>query len=547
MRRLILIIIILSFFAMASNCRRRNGDAVTVAMPEPFTTLDTLSTGKSDAAAERVRTLMFNSLVKKDANFDYVGELASDIKTSDDGRTITFTLRDGVKFHNGKVLSSADVKYTFDQLFQVNGYKAGAFFDTVADTDPKTPNNANTNDSKNTIPANANVASKPAVKTKRVPHLDGQIETPDPKTVVFKLSRPALKSTLLANLVAIPIIPEGSISQQKDSPLGSGPFKFVSFDASQNIVELAANSDYWDNAPKMPKLRLKTVPDATSLQAELQSGGVDIAPNPSNMPPDMIKALGTGNLKVDQFDGSNIQYIVFNTQSPPLNNSKVRQAIGYAVDRQKIVTDLLQGQAKLASSILPVESWAYSPGHEYKYDPAKAKQLLAESGYDRDEIVFKYAAGNAMINQYAQAIQASLIEVGFNIRIETLEPNVSRQQQAQGQFQMGTGAWIGGNSDPIFLRDLFSSTKIPSDIVPCCNRSRYSNPEVDKTVEDAVNAADKGAAKPLYARTWELVSEDLPMFPLWYPANIVVSNKRIGNIRMSGSGDWVFLKDITAQ
>ncbi len=517
MRKLILILIVLSFFAMASNCRRRGGDAVTVALPEPFTTLDTLTTGKSDAAAERVRTLMFNSLVKKDANFDYVGELASDIKTSDDGKTVTFTLRDGVKFHNGKVLTSGDVKYTFDQLFQAKGYKAGAFFE------------------------------------KEASHFSGPIETPDAKTVVFKLTRPALRNTLLSNLVAIPIIAEGTIGQQKESPLGSGPFKFVSFDASQNIIELTANTDYWDGAPKVPRLRLKTVPDATSLQAELQSGGVDIAPNPSNMPPDMIKALGNGVLKIDQFDGSNIQYLVFNTSAivqdhqNPLSNPKVRQAIGCAIDRQKIVTDLLQGQAKLADSILPPVSWAYTPGHQYKYDPAKAKQLLAEAGYAGEEIVFKYAAGNAMVGQYAQAVQASLNEVGLTIRIETLEPNVSRQQQAQGQFQMGTGVWIGGNTDPIFLRDLFSSTKIPSDTVPCCNRSRYSNPELDKTVEDAVNASDKTAAKLLYAKVWDIVSGDLPMLPLWYPANIVVSNKRIGNIKMSGSGDWVFLKDITVQ
>lgn len=511
MRKLILIVIVLSFFATAFNCRRRGGDAVTVALPEPFSTLDTLTTGKSDAAAERVRTLMFNSLVKKDANFDYVGELASDIKTSEDGKTITFTLRDGVKFNNGKAFTSADVKYTFDQLFQAKGYKAGAFFE------------------------------------KEVSHFDGPIETPDAKTVIFKLTRSSLRNTLLSNLVAIPIIPEGSIGQQKDSPVGSGPFKFVAFDASQNILELAANSDYWDGAPKVPKLRLKTVPDATSLQAELQSGGVDIAPNPSNMPPDMIKALNGGNLKVDQFDGSNIQYIVFNTQASPLNDVKVRQAIGYAIDRQKIVNDLLQGQAKLASSILPAESWAFTPGSEYKYDAAKAKQLLTEAGYKGEPIVFKYAAGNAMVNQYAQVVQSSLNDVGFNIQIETLEPNVSRQQQAQGQFQMGTGVWIGGNTDPIFLRDLFSSTKIPSETVPCCNRSRYSNTDLDKILDDAVNAADKTAAKALYSKIWETVSSDLPMFPLWYPANIVVSNKRIGNIKMGGSGDWVFLKDITAQ
>jgi peptide/nickel transport system substrate-binding protein len=533
---------------------------VTVASPEKFTAFDTLTSTSSDAAAERIRNLIFNSLVRKNENFEYVGELAKDIKISDDGKMLTFTLQDGVKFHNGKEFTSADVKYTFDELFKSNGYKSGAFFDTVpvgkaepsaapallAANQQAVPQSSNGNAARS--PANANAAAKaPAEpKTKRVAHIVS-IQTPDPKTVIFTVTRPALANQLLSNLVAIPIIPEGSVSQQKDNPIGSGPFKFVSFDASQNVVELAANADYWEGSPKIPKLRVKTVTDATSLQAELQTGGVDIAPNPSNLPPDMLNALNTGDLKVDQFDGSNIQYLVFNVQSPPLNNVKIRQAIGYAVDRQKIVSELLSNQAKVANSILPPQSWAYSPGKQYTYDPAKAKQLLQEAGYKNEPINFKYGAGNAATNQYSQAIQSSLNDVGLNIQIETLEVNVIRQQLAQGQYQMYTGIWVGGNQDPIFLRDLFSSTKIPGGAVSCCNRSRYMNADVDKTVEDAVNSTDKAVAKALYGKTWDAVSNDLPLFPLWYPANIIVSNKRIGNIKISPSGDWSFLKDITVQ
>ena len=519
---------------------------MTVALPEKFTTLDTLTTVASDVAAERIKSLMFNSLVRKDENFDYVGELAKDIKTSPDGMTITFTLRDGVKFHNGKDFTSADVKYTFDELFKADGYKAKAFFDTVPLDKPD--NKAPGTPASTTAGANSN-AGKPsdAPKTKSAPHITS-ITTPDPKTVIISVTRPALRNQLLSNLVAIPIIAEGTISTLKEQPIGSGPFKFVSFDASQNIVELAANPDYWDGAPKVANLRLKTVTDATALQAELQSGGVDIAPNPSNLPPDMLKTMSSNaNLKVDQFDGSNIQYLVFNTQSPPLNNPKVRQAIGYAIDRNKIVGELLSNQAKVASSILPSQSWAYTTGHEYTFDPAKAKELLQESGYKNEPIVFKYGAGNAMVNQYAQVIQSALNDVGFNVQIETLEVNVIRSQLAQGQYQIYTGVWVGGNQDPIFLRDLFSSTKIPGGMVSCCNRSRYANPEVDKTVEDAINQIDREQAKAGYNKTWELVSNDLPLLPLWYPSNMIVSNKRIGNVKMIGSGDWVFLKDITVQ
>ncbi len=456
---------------------------------------------------------MFNSLIKKNERFEYVGELASSVETSEDGQTITLKLRENVKFHNGKTFTSADVKYTFEKLFNSKGYKSGAFFDTE--------------------------------NGKRVAHITA-LETPDEMTVVFKVSRPALKNQLLSNLVAIPVVPEGTAETQKDSPVGSGPFKFVSFDSSQNMVELEAFSEYWEGTPKFQKLRVKTIPDASALQAELQNGAVDVAPVPSNLPPDALKALSeTPNLSVEQFDGSNIQYIGLNTQSAPLNNVKIRQAIGYAIDREKIIRELLLGQAKIANSILPESSWAYVPGTVYNYDPEKAKALLKEAGYNNEAIKFKYAAGNAAFGSYAQAIHSSLLAAGLNIQIETMDPEALRQQLAQGGFQLNTGVWIGGNQDPIFLKDLFTTGRIPGEGVSCCNRSRYSNAEVDKLLNDATNEIDLEKAKASYNRAWELISADAPLLPLWYPANMVVANKRIGNIKISPSGDWSFIKDLT--
>lgn len=539
-----LAVILTSLIAFSFSCRRTNTEFVTVALPEKFSTFDTLTTVASDSAAERVRSIIFNTLVRKNERFEYVGELAKDIKISEDGKVVTFTLQDNVKFHNGKAFTSADVKYTFDELFKANGYKAGAFFDTVPVANSSTPKSA---------PSNANAAAaktEATPQTQRIAHITS-IETPDPNTVVFTVTRPALANQLLSNLVAVPIVAEGTISQLKDQPVGTGPYKFVYFDASQNIVELSANSDYWEGSPKVQKLRIKTVTDANSLQAELQTGGVDIAPNPSNLPPDSVKALGSSaNLKVEQTDGSNVQYLVFNTQSPPLNNAKIRQAIGYAIDRQKIVSDLLFNQAKVADSAVPPQSWAYTPGTQYSYDPNKAKQLLQEAGYKNEPIVFKYSSGNTYVNQYSQVIQSSLTDVGLNVQIETLEVNTIRTQLAQGQFQMYTGVWIGGNQDPIFLRDLFASSKIPGvSGATCCNRSRYVNQQVDDIVQKAIDvtATDREQAKQLYGQVWQIVSNDLPLLPLWYPANIVIANKRIGNIKISPSGDYSFVKDITIQ
>ncbi|HEY0050747.1 MAG TPA: ABC transporter substrate-binding protein, partial [Pyrinomonadaceae bacterium] len=470
----------------------------------------------SDAAADRVRNLMFNSLVRKNEKFEYVGELAKDVKIDAANLTVTFTLQDNVKFHNGKDLTSADARYTLEALFKSGGYKAASFYDSV--------------------------------DGQKQQHITS-IETPDAKTLVLKVSRPALINQTLSNLVAIPIIPEGTIDQQKTAPVGSGAFKFVAFDQANNLVSLEANQNYWEGAPKVQKVNVKTVTDANALQAELQSGRVDLVPNPTNISADTFNTLGKNpNLQIVQGDGSNIRYIGFNVTGKPLDNVKMRQAIAYAIDREKIIRDLLSGQAKVAHSILPEASWAYSAPVKYNYDPARAKQLLQEAGYKGEPIRFKFLSGSSAVSQYSQVIQSSLKEAGINVEIETLEDNTLREQLKQGQFQMNTAQWIGGNQDPIFLRDLFDSEEFPDKKANGRNRSRYSNPEFDKIVREAVNTTDKAKAAELYAKAQEIVAKELPYLPLWYPANMVIASKRMNNIKnvnINASGDWSFVKDLT--
>lgn len=533
----IVFIILIAIILFSFGCRTRNTEAVTIALDAKFSSLDPLGGATVDANAERMRNLMFNTLVKKDEKFNYVGELG-DISELDSGSTISFALKPNVKFHNGKTLTSADVKYTFDQLFKSSGAKASAFFETI------------------------NGEKKPHILA---------IETPDEKTVNFKLSRPALKNQLLSNLVAIPIIAEGSYvpsqptnaennvqnnsaGNQNTPPVGSGPFKFVKFDTAQNIVELTANLDYWEGAPQVQQLRVKTVSDSNSVQAELRSQNVDIAPMMNNLSPDTIKSLETDpNLKVQKFSGANVQLITFNTQSKPLDNVKARQAIAYAIDREKIINELLGGQAKIAHSIIPEESWAYSTGTTYLHDITKAKQLLDEAGLKADAngnrlpqpLKFKIVAGNAAMSQYAQVIQSQLKEVGIPVEIETAELGTLLSQLQNGQFQMTMTRWVGGNQDPIFFRDLFASSEIPNEKRASRNRSRYSNPTLDKALDQALSEPDRAKAKEYYAQVQNIVSRELPAFPLWYPANVVVFNKRIGGIQVNGSGDWTFVRNIT--
>ena len=547
------IIILAAALLFAASCRDRSaaGKPFTIALDGKFSTLDPVGSTTVTANDERLRTLMFNSLVKKNDQFEYVGELAKEIRDSADGSTITFVLQDNVKFHDGKTLTSADVKYTFDKLFASNGAKASAFFDTAAKEAeaPKSQGNSNA--------ANNTNAQPPGDSTK-VPHIVS-IETPDAQTVNIKMARPALKNQLLANLVPIAIISQGSeVGTQASNtkpPAGTGPYKFVSFDPVQNIAEVAAFNEYWEGKPNIQNIQIKALPDANALQAELKSQIVDLAPGVVNLSPDTFQSLEQDtNLKVLKFNGSNIQYLGFNTESQPLDNVKVRQAIGYAINREKIINDLLLSQAQIAHSILPEESWAFAPGTKYPFDPNKAKQLLDEAGFrdtngdgkrEMPKISFKISSGNSAVSQYAQFITNQLSEVGIPVEIESLEFQTMLSQLQKGQYQMTTGRWVGGNQDPIFLRDLFASSEIPSEKRASRNRSRYSNKQVDELLDKALNAADRAQAKEFYTQAQQIISDEVPMLPLWYPSNMVVANKRVDNIKVNASGDWGFVRNLT--
>ena len=502
-------------------CRNRSQTFV-IALSDKISTLDPIGSVTIDVASERIRVLIFNSLVKKNEKFDYIPDLASDIKRADDGLSYTFMLRDGVTFHDGKPLTSADVKYTIDAVLASSSGKTASFFEGSGD-------------------------KKQGLVT--------AVEAPDQRTVIIRLSKPWLG--LLSNLVPIAIVPKDSADSQKTHPLGSGPFKFVSYDTAQQMLALEANTIYWEGAPAIAALRVRVIEDGNALQAELRSGSVTIAPLPTNLTPDAIKSLEQDSkLQVMQFTGANIVYLGFNVQNAPLDNLKLRQAIAYAIDRETIIHDLLLGQAKVAHSILPEESWAYSPGQKYAFDPARAKQLLDEAGLRdpdgdgpqmrlKSPIKFKISSSSVATRQYVDVIRDYLKKVGLLVEIETMETNTLLEQLRLGDFQMTTSRWVGGNQDPIFLKDLFHSSEIPSQQRASRNRSRYKNPELDRILDEAVNTSDREKALGLYRQAQEIVSRDLPMLPLWYPANMSVANKSVGNIKIDGSGDWSFVRNLT--
>src|SRR5205814_7862084 len=213
------IVCIAVLLCSGSSCRRNRSNGFVIALSDNVKTIDPIGSSSVDAASERVRSLMFNSLVKKDEKFDYVPELASSIQRSDDGLTFTFTLRDGVTFHDGRPFTSADAKYTLDTVLASTFAKAASFFEGSG-------------------------ANKTAyVKS---------VEAPDAKTLIIRLNEQW--TGLLPNLVPIAIIPKDSYESQKTHPLGTGPFKFKSYDSSQQVVDMEANASYYEGAPHIQSL-----------------------------------------------------------------------------------------------------------------------------------------------------------------------------------------------------------------------------------------------------------------------------------------------------
>ena len=509
---LLSVFIIIAAMLVPSACRTRSGNTFVIALGDNIRTIDPIGSPTVDAASERIRTLIFNTLVKKDEKFDYVGELASDVKRSDDGQTFTFTLRDGVKFHDGRALSSADVKYTLDLVFGSNFAKSASFYESTGDQ------------------------KRSYIRS---------VEAPDQRTVIVTLTKPWVG--LLSNLVPVAIIPKDSYESQKEHPVGTGPFKFVRYDNTQQVCDVEAFPEYWDGPAKLQHVRVRVIADMNAMQAELQAGRVDIAPMPTSLSPDAVKRLEQDpNLQVQSFPGSNVVLLTLNTSSPPLDNVKVRQAIAYAIDRESMIRSHLLGFGKIAHSIIPEESWAYSTGQTYSYDPATAKRLLSEAGVRIDKpIDYKISGSSIAGRQYGGVIQNYWKEAGIPVEIQTPELNTLLDELRRGNFQIAYSQWVGGNQDPIFYKDLFATSEIPSQSRPSRNRSRYSNPELDKLLDEAVNTFDRQRGRELYVKIQEIVSRDVPIFPLWYQSNIVIARKNVGNIQVNASGDWGFIKNLT--
>jgi peptide/nickel transport system substrate-binding protein len=487
-------------FALLSCSAKPDPNTLVMVIEESPTNLDPRI--GVDAYSERIDNLIFDDLLSRGDNLDVAPGLAERWEIPDP-LTYVFHLHHPVTFHDGRPLTSRDVKWTFDSLLQskVRSIKTAAY--------------------------------------RFVDHIDA----PDDYTVVFHLKEP--DTPLLWNISdgAIGIVPYGAGNEVSTHPIGSGPFKFVSAETDKEVI-IERNDGYWGEKAKLPRVRFAVVPDATTEALEMRKGSADVIINARFSPDTVLTLQREPFLTVKSGPGTRLAYLAFNLRDPILKDVRVRQAIAYALDRKPMIDYLWRGEAQPARSVLPPQSWAYNGNvPSYDHDPGKAEQLLDAAGYPaingvRFHLTMKTSTDENTRLMVA-VMQQQLREVGIALDIRSFEFATFFADVIHGAFQLYGLRWIGGNEDPDIFELAFHSSRFPPN---GANRGYYSNPKVDALIDQARRETDRNVRKSTYSELQLILADELPYINLWYFDNVLIHNKRVRNLQLNSAGNFDFLR-----
>jgi peptide/nickel transport system substrate-binding protein len=451
-------------------------------------TLDPINTDIGESVTVMVN--IYDTLVTyDDETMDLAPGLATSWEHSDDGLEWTFHLREGVKFHDGTPFDSAAVVFTFERYLQ--------------DKHPHRHDDAR--------PYLANFQGIESVTA------------PDARTAVFHLKEPS--AVFLQNMCMFPasiISPAAAVKLGKwfgTSPVGTGPFKFVSWKRDQQLA-LAAFDAHWRGRPKVDRVIFLPVAKSATRVQMLRKGEIHIA---DNLPPDELDALlkVPGIVSQEQV-GINVGYLTMQMEKPPLNLLKVRQAIAHAIDKRGLIDVAYSGQAQPAVNMVPPAMFAHHDDlADRPFDLAKAKRLMQEAASEAGFDLPVKLSLNVMSDprpymqqptQTASFIKDSLAEIGIEVSVVSKGISEHFAHLMAGRHELGLAGWSSDNFDPDnFLYSLLDIDNINEN---GNNLSRYRNDEVHRLLKAGQRELDPEQRLPMYLRVQELVFEDVPVVPL---------------------------------
>ena len=464
----------------------------------------------SDVYGRSIAQQVFDGLVEYDHTLTIVPALAQYWKASRDGLTWTFTLRKGVRFHNGREVAADDVVYSLTRLLdpQLKSAAADLF---------------------------ANIRGAREFREGRAPSVRGLVAL-DAATIRVMLDEAQVPFVSLLAIGHAKIVPRDVATRAGDAfgsaPVGTGPFRFSRWERGKEIV-LTANREYWGGQPRLGRIVYRIFPSEqiAAMYEEFRKGKLEDTPVPMQDYPKVLASTPGTHVKRPMFS---VRFLGFNTRTRPFTDVRVRQALIYAIDRPAIVRDATHGRFVLARGILPPGTLGYNPHlHGYAHDPARARALLAQAGYPEGRGLPPVTIwAGARLEREHQMVVHDLNAVGVRAEFKYVTdwPQFVRRL-AEGQFPMFQYAWFADVPDPDdFLFKLFHSGS-PR------NNTGYANPQFDALVERARADTDDQRRADLYRRAEQMVMDDAAVIPFFHYTYERIFQPYVHSIEVSGLGD----------
>ncbi|HEY0329649.1 MAG TPA: ABC transporter substrate-binding protein [Rhodopseudomonas sp.] len=474
--------------SLAAESPKAGGTLTAIVQPEPVTLTPATNTAQP---TQVIAGNIFDGLVYYDLDLKPQPSLATSWSVAPDGLTISFRLRSGVKWHDGQPFSAADVKWSLENVWKTIHPRNKAIFENVS-----------------------------------------SVETPDEQTVILHLSKPSLPILSVINGVGAPILPkhlyEGTDvlnNPFNNKPVGTGAFVFKEWKRGEYVV-LERNPDYWEpNKPYLDKIVFKVIPDAGARAAAIEKGAVQYAAFNAVPFRDVERLARLPSLKVDTrgYDWlSPLLYLDFNVDNPYLKDSRVRQAIAHAIDKEAIGKVVWYGYGKPAVSPVPSTLTAFHDASvaQYPFDLKKAEALLDEAGFKRGNDGVRFTLNHDFLpygddyKRTGEYLKQALKRVGIEVNIRSQDSAAFiKRVYADRDFDIAS-SWNGAFPDPQIgvVRAYWSGwlgTK-----TPWTNGSGYRNAEVDSLIQAAAIEGDPAKRVEDFNRFQQIVLRELPTLPL---------------------------------